>query len=302
MAVGLQCSDEYAHHLAAPSNERHVFSFYDPDAHLGGLHRQVDLHLGGGDKLTSVSTCFFLPDGTVADSVELARDHDGVLHQPGPEVVRALEAVAFERRGCISTSEGPFSVAHQGGLGRLDYHMALELRTMSPPYVDLRRWSEDAGSYEHIALAEGMLRIGDRTWTISAPAIRQHRWGPGEDGEPSLALTGAAGSGFVFAARLDPLGGVEGFVWDGAIMHPLLDAKVRTVWSSHPRRPRDIRLSLEAGGRRWALRGRILAMLWSRPSPEDLDGEAVDGLVRWALEGGRVGHGSARYDSRMLAA
>ena len=180
--------------------------------------------------------------------------------------------------------------------------MALELQATSPAYLDLERWSPaGCGSYEQVTTAEGGIRIANTYWEISAPAIRSHDWGPGSERDASLSLNGAIGNNFVFATHLDTSHEVAGFVWDGTVLHPLAHAAVRTDWSAAPRRPHNIRLSLVAGATTWELSGQLRALLATPAKPGGAEMDHLDGLVRWSIEGGRVGHGTAHYDHRVLA-
>ena len=272
-----------------------------------------------------MTTCLYLPDGRVAFMFRRptvtsndALDAGGLRF----EVVEPFAEIGVAYAGPVLLLEDPWRLLDPGAAFAdgpvVEAEIQVTCRGLSTPFGgEPDRPSEPTGEelarghYEQLVAVTGTVRVGDASWGVQGLGLRDHSWGPRSWQAPWYYrwLTGNVGEGFGFMgshiARRDSDGLRTGFVWEDGRLHTCHDVRIRTTREGRARSHEELELVLSADERTWRLTGTVtrLVPLRNRRRPptggDPLVTRICEGLTRWRLEDGRVGHGISEYLDQM---
>jgi hypothetical protein len=308
-------SDEYTHDTGSEAtfNESMYVNLYDPVRRVGGFFRVGNRPNEGHAEVT---VCLFLPDGRVAFT--FARPeirHNRAFDAAGMrfEVIEPFERLEVSHEGQVSLLDDPLKMSDPkrafGESPRAMCTVRLVYHATAPVYAhsfDDEGESFAPNHYEQLVRAEGTIRVGEEEFAVDGLGLRDHSWGPRLWQTPWYYrwLIGVFGPDFGFMGayfgRPDGSVALGGFVWDGQELRTCERLDLDTTWTGQDAYHSEITLTLHAQGREWKAQGRVLSLIPLRNRRAGPDGglrttRICEGLTRWTLADGRIGHGLTEY-------
>ncbi len=325
MKMRLRPEDEYMHEVeeAESFNESMYFNFYDPDQDLGGF---VRLGNRPNEKLAEMTTCLFLPGGSVGFMFARPEIASNDAFDAGGmrfEVIEPFRKLRVRYSGQVILLEDPLEMADPRRAFTESPHapcrIDLDFGGVSPMYGGepvgddggpLLEADEDApfarGHYEQHVAAEGRVTVGERRWSISGYGLRDHSWGPRYWQSPWFYrwLTANFGPdfGFVVSVITSRDGGerIGGMVLADGEYDLIRRARIETGWKGDQVVHDSIGVAVEtASGASYHIDGRVMSLIPLRNRRRDNEGRMQmtrisEGMTRWRCNG-RTGYGLSEY-------
>ncbi len=198
MRIRLTPQDDYLHPVEEASNfnESRYYNFSDPGCGLGGWVRMGNRPNEGYAEMT---TCFYLPSGTVAFMFGRPRIAGHTAHDAGGlrfEVVEPYVAHRISYEGPVVLLDRPRDMEDPRTAfsenPKVDCRMALDVRAVAAPWggepepepgeaappVDPEKSFARGHTEQHMA-STGTIAIGDQRFDLhDALGLRDHSWGP----------------------------------------------------------------------------------------------------------------------------
>lgn len=302
--------DEQMHALGPESNfnESMYFNLYDASRRLGGFVRLGNRANEGKAEMT---VCLYLPDGRVAFAFERpvigsndAFDAGGMRF----EVVEAFKELTVAFDGEVLLLADGLAMADPGAAYRESPRTTASIRLryegVSPmlggePESTGDNALEDAhggefarGHYEQHVFATGSITVGDSTWEVAGPGLRDHSWGPRHWQTPWWYrwLTGNFGrdAGFVASviAKRDGGRAMGGVVFRAGAYEQVLDVQMRTAYDEASGTQGALTLTLTTPQGSYDITGDVIGMVPLRSRRTDEDGNRLvtriaEGLTVW---------------------
>jgi len=320
----LDPQDEYMHALEEASNfnESMYFNFYDPSKELGGF-----LRLGNraNESYAELTTCLYLPDGRVGFFFARPEiDNNDAFDAGGMrfEVVTPFEKLETSYEGKVVMLDDPLQMASPKKAFKenpwTDATVTLTYTGLSPMFggemVDDEAeplLEPDAsnpfarGHYEQHVSATGSVTVGDQTWDVTGPGLRDHSWGPRHWQAPWYYRWLTMNFGDDFGLVLSYIAGRDGSVRRmGAVFTEgrydmVTGVTVETDWQGEDIYHQAIRATARTSKRTYEVEGRVLNLIPLRnrrttPEGEELMTRISEGLTEWHCDG-RVGYGLSEY-------
>lgn len=317
-------TDDFMHENSGEENynESAYYNFYDPRQRVGGFVRLGNRPNEGHAEMT---TCFYLPDGRVAFVFKRPEIASNAAHDAGGLRFAVREPfvehhVTYRGHACMLTN--PLEMAEPRAAFAANPFVPVDLDVrwlgLSPVYGgeprrrDGDRWvsvrAEKAGQefakghLEQHGRTVGTLAIGDERFTLDAPGIRDHSWGPRYWQAPKYYrwLTMSFG---------DDLGAVPSLVVqrDGRELHAgyvfrkgrdneaIIRTEVETEYVGEQGLHDRMRVRVTTkSGETIAVTGKVLSMIPLRNRRDGKVTRIAEGLTEWRW-GDRVGYGLAEY-------
>ena len=327
MAVRLDPIDEYMHELGPEPNfnESMYFNVYDPRQRIGGWFRIGNRANEGHAEMT---VCLYLPDGRVGFMFQRATISDNDVFDAGGlriSVVTPFEELTLDYEGKVVVLADPLQMVEPKKAftenPRTECTVTLRIFGGSPmfggePDTPHETPGEEfaKGHYEQLLRAEGTIRVGGESWTITGHGLRDHSWGPRFWSAPFYYrwLTANFGPDFGFMgsyiAKRGGGGSRGGFVWEGD--GPLImvdDVDVTTEWRGEENYHRKVHLTLRSSkaGREWKIEGDAFNLIPLRNRRTTPDGDELltrisEGMTEWRTADGKIGYGLSEYLDQMV--
>ncbi len=180
-------------------NESAYYNFFDPHTRTGGFVRLGNRPNEGYAEMT---TCFYLPDSTVAFMFQRPEIHDNDAHDAGGLKFQVIEPFKNHRvtySGKVCTLVDPLEMSDPAKAFKSNPYakalLEIDYRATAPGWGgELRGKSGDRwvspknqgdpeaqfakGHLEQLGRATGRLVVGDREYRINGLGLRDHSWGP----------------------------------------------------------------------------------------------------------------------------
>ena len=325
MGVALIDADEGVHAVGPASNwnESRYVDFWDADARVGGWLR---IGMRPNERRAEMSVCVYLPDGRIAFRFDRVPIDDNGLSAGG----QSWQVDEPYLRNTVQY-QGPVHVLEDGWLladPRSAYAAADEVDCALDLTMTSRGLPAVMGSdqdhidriflpgqadfhYQHLAWTVGTVRVGDRTWTVTAQGGKDHSWGPRNWHAKTYLRwhTGVidAHTGFMLLRGVGPTKQTRsGHVWEAGRFHLVDDFEMRNDYAGAPHfELRSVQLTIRAGDRTWVTTGTPHAWLPLRHRQPDASGEEallriVKSPAEWTWPDGRTGTGACEYHDLMV--
>lgn len=287
-----------------PLGDVRYFDFHDRAARLSGFVR-IATDLVAQEALTSF--CVWLPDGRTALATQWARS------QAAADVVRTGGT-----RVRVNDPAEDVDVIHDGRVRVLEDPGELEapvepvegaVAPAAPSTESETRLKYTFGSaeYDHVdrpgcrsqlAVIEGSVRLGDYTWEVDARGLLSVERTIERPAVPRAGrtLTAALDDGFGFGATEtvsdDGAVGIDGFVWEGTSLHPVIGMVLETDYDVRHQPARVTAVLAGGDGRTWRVEGRVQR---AAPIERSTAVRCIAGLIDWESDHGRSGPGTVHY-------
>ncbi len=306
----------------ATFNESAYYNFFDPRLRVGGFVRLGNRPNEGHAEMT---ICVYLPDGRVGFMFKRPQIAGNERHDAGGlrfEVLRPFAEHRITYAGSCCLLADPLEMAEpRDAFGRNPHvPVGLDVRWLglSPGYGgELRRrdgdrWvsvpSEKAGQefakghLEQHGKAVGVLTVDGERFTLDAPGLRDHSWGPRSWQAPKryrwLTMSFGEDLGAVPLVTEQRDGGEihAGYVYrrgreNERIVHTEITTEVRGAQQLHDRI--HVRATT-AGGEVLEIDGKVLAIIPLRNRRDGKVTRIAEGMTEWRW-GDRVGYGLSEY-------
>lgn len=328
MGVRLEPEDEYLHELGPEPNfnESMYINLFDPGHGLGGFWRMGNRANEGYAEMT---VCLYLPDGRVGFMFKRPSITSNERLDAGGltwTMVKPFEELRIRFGGKLVLLEDPTQMVDPKaafssnpyeececeltftGQGRASMFGGEPEERHEAPGEEFAR-----GHYEQLVAGGGTIRVGDQQWEVSGFGLRDHSWGPRYWQAPWYYrwLTGNVDEGFGFMAsriaRRDGPGTRGGFVWEDGQLHLCDGLELSTEFAGEDVYHRTITATLSSSrsARSWSFSGEVLNLIPLRNRRTDPDGNQLvtrisEGMTRWTLADGRVGHGLSEYLDQII--
>ena len=315
--------DEYTHQpdQSVNFNESVYTNAFDPNQRLGGWMR-----LGNrvNEGYAELSVCLYLPDGKVACQFGRPPITTNEAHSAGGlhyEVLDPFKRVAMTYDGELMLLDDPEALRDPQTMfqqaRRVPGLVRWEQTGVSPLHGGLPT-SNDAptmygrdfslGHFNQHMHASGVIRVGDREWSIDGNGWRDHSWGPrfwtniyyyrlfianfGDD------------RGLMLLKISDPSGHARrvGVLQIDGQYDEIVDMDLHTEWSEK-KDPAHVRIGVRTeSGRSEIIEGEILTMAPLR-NRRKVDGQTLvsriaEGFTQFTWDG-RTGYGMTEYIERI---
>lgn len=306
----LDAADEGMHALGAEDNfnESMYFNFFDATHRLGGWMRLGNRANQGYAERT---ICLYLPDSTVAfDYARPTITSNDAFDAGGLriELVEAFKELRATFAGDLLHLTDGMAMsdpkAAYAGNPKVPATIALTVEGVSPmlggepenldgtPFEDPHGGDFARGHYEQHHVVTGTVTVGERSWTVTGPGLRDHSWGPRHWQSPWWYrwLTGNFGrdAGFVgsIVARQDGSRVFGGVVFRDGRYEPVTAARVHTDWEDGHNTQTGLSLTLTTAAGDYPIRGDVIGMVPLRNRRTTADGQALttriaEGLTVW---------------------
>jgi len=306
----------------ATFNESAYYNFFDPRLRVGGFVRLGNRPNEGYAEMT---VCVYLPDGRVAFMFKRPpttsndrHDAGGLRFEVGKPFVE--HRITFAGRACLL--ERPLEMAEPREAFTRNPHVpvTLDLRwlRLSPGYGgELRRregerWvsvaSEKAGQefakghLEQHGKAVGTVTVDGASFTIDAPGLRDHSWGPRSWQAPKyyrwLTMSFGEDLGAVPMITVQRDGGEihAGYVYRrGQPNERIVRTEIETEVQGEQQLHHRVRVrATTASGEVLDIEGTVLSMIPLRNRRDGKITRIAEGMTEWRW-GDRVGYGLAEY-------
>ncbi len=309
-------------------NESAYYNFFDPRRRVGGFVRLGNRPNEGHAEMT---TCFYLPDGRVAFMFKRPEIASNAAHDAGGlrfDVREPFVEHHVSYRGHACLLRNPLEMADPRAAFAANPFVPVELDVrwlgLSPVYGgeprrrEGDRWmsvrTEKAGQefakghLEQHGTTLGTLAIGDERFTLDAPGLRDHSWGPRYWQAPKYYrwLTMSFG---------EDLGAVPSLVVqrDGRELHAgyvfrkgrdneaIVRTEVETEYVGEQRLHARMRVRVTTkSGEAIEITGTVLSMIPLRNRRDGTVTRIAEGMTEWRW-GDRVGYGLAEYLDHLAA-
>lgn len=194
--VRMEPKDEYPHAPEAVSNfnESAYFNIYDGAQKVGGWFR-IGNRVNEGH--AEVTICLYFPDGTAGFMFQKAKIDSNTAFDAGGarfDIIEPYRKLRVTYQGEILMLADPNALLDPGKAFKENpkQRCAVDLHYtgISPIYggehlnpdgspidLDLNHALARAHFEQHVK-AQGTIRVGDQTWTVSGYGLRDHSWGP----------------------------------------------------------------------------------------------------------------------------
>ncbi|HAD08777.1 MAG TPA: hypothetical protein DCF62_04795, partial [Porticoccaceae bacterium] len=194
--VRMEPQDEYTHEPEAASNfnESAYFNIYDGDQKVGGWFR-IGNRVNEG--YAEVTICLYFPDGSAGFMFNKAKISSNDAFEAGGarfDIIEPYKKLRVTYEGEILVMADPQALLNPGKAFKENpkkpCSVDLDYTGISPIYggehlnpdgspidLDMNHALARAHFEQHVK-AQGTIKVGDDTWTISGYGLRDHSWGP----------------------------------------------------------------------------------------------------------------------------
>lgn len=325
MGVRLIDDDESLHSVGPESNwnESRYVDFFDPAQGIGGWLR---IGVRPNEGHAEVSTCVYLPDGSVAFGFSRTAIDTNAMSVGG----QAWLVVEPYRLGRVSYSGDALLITDPWTLAepRVAYQSSpsvrvdldLDVRTggldlvMGADQADIDRIflpGQADFHYQHLAWTTGTVKVDGRSWLVGGRGAKDYSWGPRNWHAKTYLrwLTGVVddATGFMLVRAVGPTKQTRsGHVCEDGRLHLIDDFQMRNEYDDGPaHRLKSVTVTMRAGERTWTATGTPTSWLPLRHRQRAADGEEklsriVKSPCEWVWGDGRLAAGSCEYHDLMI--
>lgn len=325
MGLRLTADDEGLHETGQESNwnESRYVDFWDREQRIGGWFRIGNRPNEGHGE---VSSCLYLPDGSVAFWFERAAISANTLASAGQswEIVEPWRRNRVRFSGDMLTLSDPWLLKDPktaySTAPRAQADIDLDVRTFGietvmgsdQDHIDRIFVPGQADChYQHLARVAGTVRLGDRQWTVNGRGGKDHSWGP-RNWHAKIYLRWIIcafddENGFMLVRAVGPTKQTRGgFVMEAGKFHLVDTFEMRNRFAGPPNfELEQMSLTIHYGGRQLSAQATPQAFVPLRHRKTGRDGNPVllrmvKSPLEWVDGDGRRGVGHTEIQDTLI--